>query len=121
MSVDLAIAEMLAALDEEMAAAMTEATRVVADDAAAQHPYQNRTGRLQSRTVPGLVRGLASRGRVTGEVLGDTRYGSFVNDGTERNRAYPFLEPAAARKETEVDALFGAALERAAQRAWGGA
>lgn len=120
MSIDLAIAEMLAALDVEMPAAMGTATRAVADEAAARHPYQNRTGRLQSRTVPGIVTGLASRGRVTGQVLGDTRYGSFVNDGTSRNRPYPFLEPALARKEGEVDAIFDAALERAAARAWGG-
>lgn len=120
MSVDLAIAEMLAALDDEMTAAMNDATRVVADEAAAQHPYQNRTGRLQARTVPGVTRGAASRGRVVGEVLGDTRYASFVNDGTSRAQAFPFLEPAFARKESEVDAIFGAALERATQRAWGG-
>lgn len=120
MSIDLAIAEMLAALDVEMPAAMLDATRTVADDAAAKHPYQNRTGRLQSRTVAGAVTGLASRGRVSGQVLGDTRYGSFVNDGTSRNRPYPFLEPALVRKLPEVEARLDEGLQRAADRAWGG-
>ena len=119
MNVDLLISELLASLDEEVPAAMNAAARLVADDAANQHPYQNRTGRLQSRTVPGVVRGLVSRGLVTGEVLGDTPYGSFVDQGTSRNRPYPFLEPAFARKEPEVDALLDNALERAATRAWG--
>ena len=116
MSLDLAIAEMLAALDVEMPAAMLDATRTVADEAAARHPYTNRTGNLQRRTQAGRVVGRASRGLVRVDVLGDTRYGSFVEEGTSRNRAYPYLAPAWLARESDFARIVDEALTRGLER-----
>lgn len=117
-SLDAQFASLSAMLDDEARAAMLEGARLVADEAAAHHPYTNRTGRLQSRTVVGRVRGNASRGRVSAEVLGDTRYGSFVEEGTSRSRPYPYLAPAAAAKGDEVAEGVAEACARAMERAF---
>lgn len=117
-SLDAQFASLSAMLDDEARAAMLEGARIVADEAAAHHPYTNRTGRLQSRTVAGRVRGNASRGRVSADVLGDTRYGSFVEEGTSRSRPYPYLAPAAAAKGDEVAEGVAEACARALERAF---
>jgi len=123
-SLDAQLGSLAAMLDDEARAAMLDGARIVADEAAAHHPYTNRTGRLQSRTVAGRVRGNASRGRVSADVLGDTRYGSFVEegtsreDGTSRSRPYPYLAPAAAAKGDEVAEGVAEACARALERAF---
>jgi len=117
-SLDAQLGSLAAMLDDEARAAMLDGARIVADEAAAHHPYTNRTGRLQSRTVAGRVRGNASRGRVSAEVLGDTRYGSFVEEGTSRSRPYPYLAPAAAAKGDEVAEGVAEACARALERAF---
>ena len=117
-SLDAQLGSLAAMLDGEARAAMLDGARIVADEAAAHHPYTNRTGRLQSRTVAGRVRGNASRGRVSAEVLGDTRYGSFVEEGTSRSRPYPYLAPAAAAKGDEVAEGVAEACARALERAF---
>lgn len=117
-SLDAQLGSLAAMLDDEARAAMLDGARIVADEAAAHHPYTNRTGRLQSRTVAGRVRGNASRGRVSADVLGDTRYGSFVEEGTSRSRPYPYLAPAAAAKGDEVAEGVAEACARALERAF---
>ena len=84
-----AIAELSAAIEQELPKGALDGARVVAEEAATNHLYTNRTGRLQSRTQTGRVRGSALRGLIRAEVLGDTRYGGFVEHGTSRNRPYP--------------------------------
>lgn len=83
-----AIAEAEGALSEELTRAVDAAVRAGADEARDNHPYTNRTGRLESRT----------RGRMTGPSEGvieaNTDYASFVEYGTSRARPYPFVEPA---------------------------
>lgn len=117
-SLDAQLGSLAAMLDDEARAAMLDGARIVAEEAATNHPYTNRTGRLQSRTVAGLVRGNASRGRVRVDVLGDTRYGSFVEEGTSRSRPYPYLAPAAAAKGDEVAEGVAEACARAIERAF---
>lgn len=122
-SADQAVAGLLSALDRELTEAAADAAKLVAEEAATRHPYQNRTGRLQQRTVPGRIMGLASRDNLRFQVLGDTRYGSFVNDGTrnedgsQRTRPYPFLAPAYERRASGVAAIFEVAMIRAAESA----
>lgn len=119
--VDQAVAGLLSALDRELTEAATDAAKLVAEEAASNHPYQNRTGRLQQRTVAGRTTGVASNGNLRFRVLGDTRYGSFVNDGTknedgsQRTRPYPFLAPAYERRMSGVAATFEVAMTRAAK------
>lgn len=121
LDVDQAIAEMSAAIEQELPKGALEGARVVAEEAATNHPYTNRTGRLQSRTQAGRVRGSALRGLIRAEVLGDTRYGGFVEDGTSRSRPYPYLAPAWRRREPDFARAIEASLELAALRAWGSA
>lgn len=118
LDVDGVLSDGLARLDEEIARGALEGARIVAEEAAAHHPYQNRTGRLQSRTQAGRVTGIASRGTVRAEVLGDTFYGGFVEHGTSRNRPYPYLGPAWIRREEDFARVIDAALERGLRRAW---
>lgn len=112
------VADGLARLDEELARAALDGARIVAEEAASNHPYTNRTGRLQSRTQAGRVTGTASRGAVRVDVLGDTRYGGFVEHGTSRSRPYPYLGPAWVRREGDFARVIEAALERGLVRAW---
>ena len=118
LDVDRAIAEMLVAVEQELPRGALDGARIVAEEAAANHPYTNRTGRLQSRTQAGRVSGSALRGLIRAEVLGDTRYGGFVEHGTSRNRPYPYLGPAWVRRQDDFARAVEASLERAAVRAW---
>lgn len=121
LDVERAIAEMLGAIEQELPKGALDGARIVAEEAATNHPYTNRTGRLQSRTQSGRVRGSALRGLIRAEVLGDTRYGGFVEHGTSRSRPYPYLGPAWVRRQDDFARAVDAALERAAVRAWGSA
>ena len=118
LDVDRAIAELSAAIEQELPRGALDGARIVAEEAATNHPYTNRTGRLQNRTQAGRVRGSALRGLIRAEVLGDTRYGGFVEHGTSRNRPYPYLGPAWARRQDDFARAVDAALERAVVRAW---
>ena len=121
LDVDQAIAELSAAIEQELPKGALEGARVVAEEAATNHPYTNRTGRMQSRTQAGRVRGSALRGLIRAEVLGDTRYGGCVEDGTSRSRPYPYLAPAWRRREPDFARAIEATLELGALRAWGSA
>lgn len=113
---DEAIADLRAGVEAELPHTMLTVCSIVADEAARQHPYQNRTMNLQRHTVPGRVTGGVSSGRLRGEVLGDMFYGSFVDEGTSRNRAYPFLLPAFRRADYALDATLDRGLQVGALR-----
>ena len=110
---DESLASLMAALDGELADGMHRAAAVVAEEAASSHPYTNRTGDLEQRTVAGSVSGRASDGEITAEVLGDTEYGEYV----DRKPSFAFLEPAYQRAEAQVEATIEQAMQRAADRA----
>jgi len=118
LDVERAIAELSAAIEQEVPRGALDGARIVAEEAATNHPYTNRTGRLQNRTQAGRVRGSALRGLIRAEVLGDTRYGGFVEHGTSRSRPYPYLGPAWVRRQDDFARAVDAALERAVVRAW---
>lgn len=108
-----AVADLLSALDQEMHQGMLRAAQAVADEAAGNHPYTNRTGALQAGTQAGAVTGSASDGEITAEVVGDTPYGEYV----EGREGFAFLEPAAERSEGRIEDEIDGALDRAAERA----
>lgn len=108
-----ALGDLEAALDAEIQQGMLRAAQSVADEAAANHAYHNRTGALQAGTQAGEVRGEASSGEIVVEVVGDTEYGEYV----ESNPDFAFLAPAVERADTRMQDEIDAALERAAQRA----
>jgi hypothetical protein len=116
LDVEPLIGAILASVDDAVAEGVLDGARVVAEQAAAVHPYTNRTGNLQRRTQAGRVVGRASRGLVRVDVLGDTRYGSFVEEGTSRNRAYPYLAPAWIAREADFARIVDEALTRGLER-----
>lgn len=118
LDIDGVITDALARIDEEVSRGALMGARIVAEEAATNHPYTNRTGRLQNRTQAGRVMGLASRGNVRVDVLGDTFYGGFVEHGTSRNRPYPYLRPAWQRREEDFARVIDAALAQGLRRAW---
>ena len=108
-----AVADLLAALDQELQQGMLRAAQAVADEAASNHAYTNRTGDLQAATQAGAVTGSASDGEITAEVVGDMPYGEYV----EGREGFAFLEPAAERSEGRIEDEIDGALDRAAERA----
>lgn len=110
---DEAVADLLAALDQELPQGMLRAAQAVAVEASSNHAYTNRTGDLQAATQAGAVTGRASDGEIVAEVVGDTPYGEYV----ERNADFAFLEPAAERAEGRIEEEIDGALDRAAERA----
>ena len=117
---DEAFEELLAGLDAEMPEAVTACAKLTADEAARSHPYVNRSRQLETHTVPGVTDGVFSAGTLHGEAVGDTPYARFVDEGTPRARAFPFLAPAAERAEGDASRELDQGAARAGRRAgWG--
>lgn len=114
---DEALADLAAALDQDMPAVAVEAAWVVADEARTSHSYQTRTGLLESRTVVGRVRGRFLAGSLEVQVLGDTPYGAYVEDGTSRSQAFQFLGTAWVIREEDFTRAIESGMGEAAQRA----
>lgn len=73
----------------------------VANEAKSVHRYTNRTYLLESRTTTGRVDGLFMRGTLRVQILGNTKYGGYLEDGTSAIEAkrgdakwFAFLWPA---------------------------
>lgn len=110
-NIERVLAEMQAAAERAVPDAMLAAAETVADEARANHPYIDRSHDLTDMTVPGAV---TEHGNgVTAEVVGDTEYGGFVEEGTTRMAARPFLLPAYERREDEVARQVGEDIARA--------
>lgn len=72
---------------------MTQA--MIVNDARADHAYTDRTGNLTNSIMPGEVE--ITDEEVTGYVEARMQYATFVEFGTSRAKAYPFLTPAMLR------------------------
>ena len=113
--VDAWLSDLEGALTEELAAGMERAGEMVAAEARSTHDYENRTGLLEERTmVGGPVTTTANH--VTVPIVADTRYASFIEDGTSRIRPRRFLAKAAERRASGIDAELAVALHRAGER-----
>lgn len=77
-----------------VAAVQITQARIV-NDARADHPYVDRTGNLTNSIMPGEVD--ITDDEVTAYVEARMQYASFVEFGTSRAKAYPFLTPAMLR------------------------
>lgn len=96
---------------------MERGASLVAGSAQQHHTFTNRTGKLERRILPRRPRGSLLAGTLSVEVVGDRPYGSFVEDGTSRSRAYPYLRPAFERTEDEVAAEMERSLQEAVRAA----
>ncbi len=68
---------------------------IIVNDARADHPYKDRTGNLTNSIQAGDV--IIDDKEVTVYVQARMQYASFVEFGTSRAQAYPFLTPAMLR------------------------
>lgn len=97
-TIDEAIAQMQAEVSAVMLPLMLDIGEHVAEEARAGHTYRNRTGRLERSTQHGAASGNLRTGyRV--DVVARRPYATYVDEGTSRNRPYPFLVPAWDRSE----------------------
>ena len=110
--------DLKAALDVAGTNAMNEIDKLVANDAASKHTYQNRSQKLQDHTVAGVVRGRFSRGNLVGEVLGDMPYGEYLEETKYRTRgAFAYLLPAFERQRQACELILDIELNEAARAA----
>lgn len=115
MALEDALASMQNAIQQAVLPALTEAGRTVAGYAKDNHEYRNRTGRLEANTRLDTVVGSFVTG-YTIRVEGATPYGSYVERGTSRMSARPFLAPAWRAKGDNVASQVATALAVAADR-----
>lgn len=110
------VAALTEACTEELAQGMARAGQLVAAEARREHDYVNRTGTLEERTMVGGPP-VTTANHVTIRIVADTRYGSYIEDGTTRIRPRRFLAGAAERRMPDVVVELDAALDRAGERA----
>lgn len=109
------LSELRAVSTEELAVGMERAGEMVAAEARANHDYTNRTGTLEERTmVGGPV--VTTPQRIIVTVVADTRYASFIEDGTTRIRPRRFLAHAAERRSSGIAAEMQVAMHRIGER-----
>lgn len=110
-----AVDAMRAAVVRVLPGALASGGRLVAAYAKANHPYTNRTFRLQTNTEYQFTEGSFDAGyRV--RVDGGMFYGSYVELGTSRNRPYPFLGPAWRAEGDTVAQVVAASIVGAIER-----
>lgn len=95
-------------LDDELREAMREVGEVVASAAKADHPYQDRTGRLTRTTRAYAPRGRFGAGTLAVEVVATQEYASHV-----ARRRGDWLEAAYRRSAPRVEHEVERALARA--------
>ena len=112
---------MRSAVVRALPAALASGGRLVGFYAKANHPYTNRTFRLQTNTKYQATEGsFASGYRV--RVHGNTFYGSYVEEGTrnedgsQRTRPYPYLAPAWQHERDTVAEIVAASMVGAIER-----
>lgn len=116
LGLDAFVAELSAALDDELPTAMDNTAEAVAATARAEHPYTDRTGDLTASIQALPAQGSAMGGTLHGLVMAGTEYASFVEKGTSRSAPYPYLEPAAAAMDPRLGQEGQLALQRVVAR-----
>ncbi len=108
------IERLKSALDASMLEGLDQVAFHVAANARESHPYQNRTGDLESSTQPDAAEGSFLLGTLRSGVVATESYAEHV-DG---NDAFAFLQPAFDREEHAGYATVQDALDAACRRAW---
>lgn len=112
-----AFASLASGLDEALEGAVRAGAAVVVQQAKSQHSYRDRTGRLTRSIRAYAPRGRFTRGTLAVEIIADTPYASYVERGTSRSRAYPYLTPAWERSDAYFAMYARDALEEAVRAA----
>ena len=74
--------------DRDLDAAAAKAAEYGVQTMQASHPYQDQTYNLSGSMVVEPVEG--ARGRLEADMVIPAPYAKYVDEGTSRNRAYPF-------------------------------
>lgn len=82
--------------------AVARAGEIVADEARDSHPYTDRSYEL-TESIRGMDP-VSTGDKAVGGVIADTPYARYVDEGTERMAARPFLAPALERAMPRVEA-----------------
>lgn len=103
-------------LDLELRGAITSASRLIRDESRASHLYVDRTGNL-TRSIRALpTTGRATLGTLSAGVTATMPYARYVEDGTDRSRAYQYLFLAWYVNREAVAQLCGDAIDNAVYR-----
>lgn len=101
------IEEALQELESETLSALPGVVETWAQGAAqharAEHPYTDRTGDLTASIQALPARRVGDR--VEGGVVAGMSYASYVDEGTDRSRPYPYMQPAAEATEPYVEEI----------------
>lgn len=89
--------ELVEIVEELAAEELRNISREAASIARNEHSYTNRTGKLQRSTRALPITGSFMAGTLSGGIEASADYAGFVEDGTSRSRAHPFLKPAMAK------------------------
>jgi HK97 gp10 family phage protein len=98
-------------LDSEVKIALEQAALIVETDAKLTHPWNNDTGHLQASITHRLIS--QSAGRVNAEVGTNVVYGKYLEFGTEKMRARPWLFPALNRNKSKIDLIIKKSVKKA--------
>lgn len=105
------------ALNNELEKAVRATGRAVAREAKRNHAYTDRTGDL-TRSIKALpVTGTFTADTLSGGATATTPYAGYVEEGTERMRARPYLSTAYTMELPETVERFQTAVEAAVRRA----
>ncbi len=104
------LAEMQRSAERALTPALVDAAGLIADEARAEHPYTDRSGELTASIVAGEVHEQAEGATVT--LVAEAEHASYVNEGTERMEARPFLRPAFERREDDAAAVVAERIAR---------
>lgn len=82
--------------------AMRDTVIEVQSEAIHSHPYKDRTG-TNTRSITAEASGfgggqVVDQGKIEGAIFSTSGYGGFLETGTSRMGAYPYIKPAADKK-----------------------
>ena len=103
-------------LDAELRGAVQAASRLVRDEARRNHGYVDRSGALTRSIVLLPLMGIATDGTLEGGVVAQMHYASYVEEGTERARAFHYLGVAFLLHRSDILRLWDDAAENAVFR-----
>lgn len=120
--VEKCLDELAAALSDEVTTAVDvvgqdaalDAARNHNDDSPGRERYCNRTGDLTASIEALAPMGDLVETGITGGVVAGMEYASYVEEGTDRARAFPYLSPAQIATEPRLQDQGERALDRAA-------
>jgi hypothetical protein len=115
--VEAAFDRLTNALDDEFERCFTRAGEAIAGIAKRTHKFRNHTEDLEGSIEGVPATGTLSAGTLQAAAVAGEDYASFVEGGTSRSRAYPFMEPAGALYEPLLEHDAADAFERAFRRA----